>query len=58
MVENAGEGGGAEWTLFYLDWGDAMRAALEGDERVRRVELMPRDLEDVLVAANDEERVA
>ncbi len=58
LVENGGEGDGAEWTLFYLDWSDEIRAALEGDERVRHVELMARDLEDVLVAANDEERVA
>ena len=46
LVEQSGD----EWVLFYLDWSEALRAALVDDEAVNDVSLMPRDLEDVLVA--------
>ncbi len=46
FIEQSGE----EWVLFYLDWSEALRESLEGDTSVSAMSLMPRDLEDVLVA--------
>lgn len=44
--------------LFYLEGGDAAAAALEADPAVARVEALPRDLEDVLLAVDGRREVA
>ncbi|MCP3916503.1 MAG: ABC transporter ATP-binding protein [bacterium] len=45
-------------TLFYLDWSDALAAELANDRAVRDLDLLSRDLEDVLVASVARERTA
>jgi ABC-type multidrug transport system ATPase subunit len=47
-----------ERRLFYLDYDEGVRATLEADPRVRHVEALPRDLEDVLLAVDARGEVA
>lgn len=47
------ERSGSETTLFYLNFGEILRESLESDPAVRSVELLARDLEDVVVAATE-----
>jgi len=49
---------GDEMTLFYLDFGDILRETLESDPAVHSVQLLARDLEDVVVAATERESAA